>query len=256
MAIPASHIVKVAPRVIDGHESNLEISGLILSRNPLISASQLVLSFKSAKSVGEYFGLDSQEFKGATIYFNSYENKFTAPKELLFARRIDTQEGAVLRGGPLKNTLGDLQEVTDGILILTIDQQSYTLSGLDFSGANSFSEVASIIENKLCESLPQFSVIYSSHTGGFIVTSPTLGASSTIDFAKSPPQGLNVAALLALGEEQGATISLGQEPLSPSEQMSKILAKTENWVSFTTLWEASSEENKQWAQWANDNYGW
>ena len=80
MAIPASHIVNVLPRVITGGSSDLELNGLLLTDNDIISATTLILSFPSARAVGEYFGTDSVEFGAADVYFTSFNNKFTAPK--------------------------------------------------------------------------------------------------------------------------------------------------------------------------------
>ena len=59
MAIPASHIVNVLPRVVVGGSNDLELNGLLLTKNALISATTMVLSFPSAASVGAYFGIDS-----------------------------------------------------------------------------------------------------------------------------------------------------------------------------------------------------
>lgn len=54
MAIPASHIVNVIPRVITGGSPDLELNGLLFTDNAIISASTMVLEFPSAAAVGAY----------------------------------------------------------------------------------------------------------------------------------------------------------------------------------------------------------
>ena len=68
MAIPASQIVNVTPRVINAGGNDLEITGLILTTNPLCIVPG-TMAFTSKAAVGSYFGLDSAEYLAATKYF-------------------------------------------------------------------------------------------------------------------------------------------------------------------------------------------
>ena len=43
--------------------------------------------------------------------------------------------------------------------------------------------------------------------------------------------------------------------LSVNEQMAAILAKTQNWVSFTTAWEETAEAMLEWVKWASRSVG-
>ena len=54
MAIPASHIVNVIPRVITGGSPDLELNGVLITDNASISAATMVLEFPSAAAVGAY----------------------------------------------------------------------------------------------------------------------------------------------------------------------------------------------------------
>jgi hypothetical protein len=67
---------------------------------------------------------------------------------------------------------------------------------------------------------------------------------------------LALAEMLMLDEDDGAVKSPGLNAMSVNEQMSAVLDKTENFVSFTTLWEEETAEALAWAKWANDHYGW
>jgi hypothetical protein len=256
MAIPASHIVNVLPRVISGGSADLELNGLLLSENALISASTMVLEFPSARAVGAYFGLTSVEYAAADVYFTSYDKKFTAPKAFFVARRVAEAVPAWLRGGKITRTVAQLKAVTDGGLVLGIDNTAYAVAGVDFSTANSYSDVAALLQTALDAQVSGVTVAYSSHTRAFTVTSGASGASSAVSFAAAPASGTDLAALLNLTESAGAVLSRGMDALTPEEQMAAVLAKTQNWVSFTTAREADAEEMLAWAAWANGNYGW
>lgn len=253
MAIPASHIVNVLPRVITGGSADLELNGLLLTDNDIISASTLVLSFPSARAVGAYFGTDSVEFGAADVYFTSFNNKFTAPKAFFVARRIAEDAAAWLRGAKFTSTLTALKAVTDGAFVISVDNTAQTVSLVDLSTATSLSDVASLITAKMNSTA---TVTYSSLTGAFTITSGTAGSTSEVGYASAPATGTDLSALLNLTQSLGAVQSAGMDAMSESEQMTAILGKSQNWVSFTTAWEADVDEALAWAAWASANYGW
>lgn len=261
MAIPASHIVDVQPRVITGGSNNLEFNGLVLSRNETISSDTMVLEFTTARAVGEYFGLTSPEYEAAQVYFTGYVNKFTAPRAFFVARRIDDIASAWVRSAPNTITLAQYQEITDGSINVTIDGQALTITDVDFSTATSLSEVGELLAEAIAsnggdDSGPVVNVIYSSLNRSFTLWSTTLGASSEVSYPTDGATGTGLATLMGFTEARGSVHSSGSAPLSVAEQMAAILGKTENWVSFTTLYEAEADEILEWAAWANANYGW
>ena len=256
MAIPASHIVEVLPRVITGGSPDLELNGLLLTDNALISASTMVLEFPSAASVGAYFGENSVEYAAADVYFTSYNNKFSAPKALFVARRIAAAAPAWLRGAKNTQTLTALKAVTSGGLTISIDSAAASITGVSLATATSFSDVATLLQTAIRAKSANATVTYSSLTNAFTITSGKTGATSEVSFASAPATGSDLAALLNLTELKGAIVSKGMNALSVSEQMAKIRAKTENWVTFTTAWEENADAMLEWAAWANSNYGW
>lgn len=253
MAIPASHIVEVLPRVITGGSENLELNGLLLSENSMISASTLVLEFPSAASVGAYFGIASTEYAAAEVYFTSYNNKFNTPKAFFVARRIAEDVAAWLRGSKFNGTLNQLKSIADGAFTIVVDGTAQTVSLVDLELATSLSHVAELITAKMSGTA---TVTYSSLSKAFTITSNSTGESSEVSFAAAPATGTDLAAALGLRAEDGAILSRGMNALGESEQMAAILAKTQNFVSFTTAWEADADEMQVWAEWASKHYGW
>lgn len=251
MAIPASNIVSIIPRVIPGRSTDLELNGLLLSESDLISADTLLLAFPSAQSVGEYFGRDSTEFFSADIYFAGFNNKQAAPGEYLIARRIAEDAPAWLRSAPVTQTVAQLKTVTDGAMVIMVNGNMFTVDSVDLSAAESYSQIATILQ----AAIAGVTVTYSSLNRAFTITSNTTGPDSTIGYAGAGTGGTDLAGLLGLTEAAGAVLSQGAAAMSINDQMSAIGARSQNWVTFTTAWEPEPQEALGWAAWANANYG-
>lgn len=246
MAIPASYIVSINPRVLAAGGTDLQTNGLLLTKNTLIPSTSLALIFSSAATVGEYFGTDSGEYAFAVKYFRGYNNKTMAPAALVVARRVDEPVGAFIRGGVYKRTLADIQAVTGGALSVSIDGTAVNITGVDFSTATSYSEAAAILQGELDAVLPAMTVLFSSLTGAFSILSPSGGEDSTITFASG-----DLASLLNLTEAGGAILSQGMNALTVTDNFAAIRELTDNWVTFTQLWEADNDEILGYAKWTS-----
>lgn len=251
MAIPASQIVSVTPRLIQPGGTDLAINGLLLSKNALIPLSSIALQFSSADAVGAYFGTASEEYAASVKYFLGYDNSFTKPKNFMIARRVSEAAAAYLRGAKYSGTLAALQAVSDGSLSLSINGVAYSVTAVSLSDATSFSAVATTLQTALAAELIGTTVTYSSVTGAFQITSPTSGAESTITFAGTLATGTDLGELLNLTQATGAVLSQGSDILTVADNFTKIRAVTDNWVCFTTLWAVESTEGLEYAQWAN-----
>ena len=112
-AIPASYIVSVNPRVMYGASGTLVMNGLLLTDNALQPFPQL-LSFPGADEVGEYFGVDTEEYRLATKYFLGFDNSYRKPEKLYFARRCKTAFGGGIIGSPVTAVVSDFVAIKDG----------------------------------------------------------------------------------------------------------------------------------------------
>ena len=255
MAIPASVIVSINPRVISAGSSDLEINGLLLTKNELIPTSTMALEFTSPETVGDYFGYSSDEYTFANQYFQGYDNSFSKPTRLMIGRRVSEESThAWLQGGPYTGTLEDLQAVTNGGFTINIDGTNLILNNVDLSSATSYSDVAQIITDKWVATFPfDYTVTYSSLTAAFTITSESTGSTSTITYASAPGEqsDTNLAELLMWQEGQGGTLSQGVDGMTVAENFQAIRTTTDNWVTFTTLWEVNNDEALEYAQWAD-----
>ena len=96
-------------------------------------------------------------------------------------------------------------------------------------------------------------VTYDALRNAFVVTSPTVGALSTIGFGDNGAlsQGLNLTAAT------GAVTSQGAAANTPAGVMAQIVASTQNWATFLTVAEQTlsvKEAFAAWVQTTNQRY--
>lgn len=89
-------------------------------------------------------------------------------------------------------------------------------------------------------------VTYDSQAGAFRLASSTAGASSTIGFASG-----TLAAPLLLTQATGAVTSQGAVAATPAAAMAAIISVTQDWASFMTAFEPSTNDKVAFAQWTN-----
>lgn len=251
MPIPASQIVQVNPRLITPGGSDLEFNGLMLSSSGVIPLSQFVLSFSSADDVGAYFGLDSQEYALAQIYFLGYDDSFSKPTSLFFAPRIAEAQAAFVRGGAITQTLAQLKTLSDGQLTITLGGQQTTVT-VNFSSANAFSDIAQLVQSALQaksssgEAFTAATCTYSSTFNAFTITSGQAGADDGLVY----PSG-TLADALNMTQAAGAVLSAGSAALTPAENMAAIVNETQNFVCFMSIDQLDEDDAVAFSTWAN-----
>lgn len=252
MAIPASKIVSINPRLISAGGRDLAINGLLLSESSLIPLSNIALTFATADDVANYFGADSVEYKVAVKYFLGYNNSFSKPRDFIVAKRVKESEAAWLRSKPFTGKLESLKTISDGSLSLEIDGVVVNATGINLSSDTSFSNVAQTIQTAIASTVSGVSVTFSSLNNSFTITSPTVGSESSITYAVPAETGIDLATMLGLTENSGAVISQGSDSVTVAENFRRVRLLTDNWVTFTTAWQATPEEALEYAQWAGD----
>jgi Protein of unknown function (DUF3383). len=241
-SIPASDIVNVLPGVISAGGNGLDMVGLILTNSARIPTG-VVLSFPSADAVSDYFGASSDEAAKATVYFGGYDGSVNRPAFVLFAAFATAARAAFVRGAPLSLTLAQLQALS-GTLIVTANGTQYTSATINLSGATSFSNAATLIQSAF--TAPPFTVTYDSVSGAFLFTTTTTGDAATISFATG-----TLAAGLGLTSAAGAVQSAGSDADVALTAMDDVIALSQDFVSFTTLFAATDDQIVDFATWTD-----
>ena len=167
MAITASNLVQVLPRILKATGNDLVFNGVVLDSNDTIP-SDTPLAFASATEVGEYFGTSSDEYKFAGTYFGGFDNSQVKPATLYFYRLNATASSAWVRGAELdvKTALSTITAISGGSITLDVDGVTKQYTEIDLSDCTSYSDVASKVQTATDGDL---TLEYSSQFNAFII---------------------------------------------------------------------------------------
>lgn len=251
MPISASQIVQVNPRLLKPGGVDLELNGLLLSQSDTIPAG-MVMPFGDPESVGQYFGLTSIEYAMAQVYFLGYNNSFIKPRAFFITRRMITAAAPWLRGGTVSASVATIKAIIDGTLTLTFGSYTTTLTGISFAAIASYSDAALLLQGAIQAETAggaawtAATVAYSSLFEAFTLTGGEAGEEHVVDYAAG-----TIADTLLLTLTGGAVLSQGADAQSEADNMETILQQTQNWVTFTTTWNAVEAEVLAFGTWAN-----
>lgn len=257
MAIPASELVRVQPRVLAGTGQDLAFNGLFLTENALAPVGTL-LTFRDAASVSEYFGSVSNEAKAAAVYFGGYNNSFLKPTVLYMWRSHKNASASFVRSAAfssakVKTLLDDLKGITAGTFSATIGGAAVSLSEVDLSGSDSISAALDIVTKKIAaaeEASPAAAGVtlsWNSVLRAFTLTAGAVG--STVAIA-------NLSGTIpdALGLTSGAVVSAGADAQDYSSAMDEVCGQTQNFVTFSTVTEPDKADALALSGWSNTQY--
>jgi hypothetical protein len=117
-------------------------------------------------------------------------------------------------------------------------------TGTGLTGTYIVSISQTVASETITASGPALNVTYSSLFGAFVVTSTEAGPGSVITYATG-----GLATTLALTSALGAVLSQGAADQTPSAFMANLIAITQNWVSFTTIFEPVQADKIAFSAW-------
>lgn len=242
-SIPASNIAAVYPAVIGG-------GGNPLGLNTTLFVSDAVYpnyEYTTASLVGQHYGLTSDIYKGAVIYFNGFEGATTRPNSLFISKYNKVDGSASLIGGDVSGLTTEQIKAITGTLSVVVDGVEKS-GAIDLSTANSLSDAAAVIATAL-----SVTCVYLSTVKGFVITSGTTGATSTLSFASGA-----TAAALKLTQETGATLDNDVLADSAETAAKRALKFSKNFVNFTfspdTMDEDAYRAFSSWVTQQNSRY--
>lgn len=236
------------------------VSGRQFALRLFTSAAQMpsgtALEFTSAKDVGSYFGFDSKEYAIAQVYFGYVSNYQTSPAMISFWADTISGKSAFLWAKSSPAELSIFQAVDNGSFVLSMGGLTGTISGLDFSTATSYADVATIIQTAVraaqvdSELWSQAVVAYSSTTQSFYLMAGTQ-EQAEISVLTDSGSGVFLGGMLGLDETSVPVVSQGVAAQTYSEMLSASLNTSNNYGTFAFVTAPSFEGETEIAQWTS-----
>lgn len=238
--------------------SERELIARLMTTNPLAPYGS-VMEFTSLDNVGGHFGTTSEEYLFAEKYFGFVSKSITSPKKISFARYATAALAPQMISVITLNSLQSFTGISNGEIIINLGGSENTLTGLNFSGASSLSDVASIMQTAINGytaggSLWQnATVIYevsaATGIGSFILTGGETG-DAEIGYAKNSGDS-NIATLLGWGISGLPVLSAGATSETPAAAMARVADVSNNFGSFAFVEALDVEDIAAVAAWCN-----
>lgn len=246
MAIAASRIAQVIPRVSNPGTATLEMNGVMLTKSDKLTPQEPVKGFTNSADVALFFGADSPEYTAASVYFLGFDGSSIKPTVMFFGRWVDQAVKAYVQGAPITVDWPTWLAEGNGSLTLSFDGTLVEITDLDFSAATSFSEMAVILQSAIQTAVDApvaaatTTVSFSASTNVFRITSGVTDLLVTAGNLQAR-MGFNLA---------GNVVSKGVPAQELVDAMNKLAADTPGWVGFSTTWETTEEEALELATWS------
>lgn len=202
MSIPFRRYVNIVSGV--GGGATVRQRDLILrlfTNSPMIGP-DTVLEFDRSNlaAIATLFGSTSPEYTRAAAYFGFISPAITAPERIAFASYRPASVGAAVYGNTDFKAIATMQAITAGAFAISIGGVLTNVSGVDFSAAVSFADVATILQTELISAgVVGAAVSYSANR--FLVQLTEL---ATVDITATVSGANDIATLLGLSEAVGA----------------------------------------------------
>lgn len=144
---------------------------------------------------------NSAAYWAASAFFARSER----PTTMCVGQVFTSPTPAVLRGGTI--TLSALSSISDGAFDIDVDGTTVNVDNLDFTGATSLADVATIVGAALTGT-----TVTAGESGGLVIKTTSTGDGSELTYATAPASGTDVSALLALSESVASSLTIGYTP--------------------------------------------
>lgn len=228
-----------------------ELIGRLITENSKVPTNA-VLEFTTAADVGRFFGTASEEYRRAQFYFGFISKSLSAPKKLSFGRFARAASVAQIFGAPPVASLVTFQAITAGTLTLTIGGQTATLTGLNFSSAVSYANVATILQTAVRAATgAQFTtatVVFDAVAGVFNFAASS-GQTTAADISVDPSTGSSIVGPMGWLAGLGAIYSPATPVQTLPEALDATADLTNNFGAFAFVQALSDDETVAVTQW-------
>lgn len=283
-AIDIRYIVNVLPSTLPPGAAGLDLLGLLLTRNqtiPIGGDYGGVLKFPTAADVGAYFGTTSDEYEFAVRYFLGTDVADRRPRGLLIGAFPDQPQTAWVRGAALKPPLlSTFRAITAGELSISFSGTVVDIEPVNLSTVDSFTEIAEIVQAAIraqaevdpgpntamaaatfrtgsaskfsfaplaagADEISLATVTWNANTYSFEIRG---GGEGTDGQTISDISG-NLADAMQVSDDYMPAISDGTSGKDAKAILEGIKSRTQNFATYTTLWNATREEKVTLGEW-------
>lgn len=252
MSLPYSAIVPNSAVVENPAFATEKKHMLLAVTSALMPSSVSFLEFSGLSAVsdfGAYFGKGTTEYKQVQKYFGYLSKDGNAPDKLVVARWYKTAAGASIKGAPVTTPVSAILALDDASFVLNMNGVESTIT-IDFTAQQdpdtSYSQIASIIQTALQTNYENSTCVYSSITGGFIITSGTTGKTSVTSGVSASATGTDVSVMFGLAKGE---LSQGVDAETFAEFCDRIYHANTAGYSITTLETLNQSEITAAVQW-------
>lgn len=190
---------------------NMNVCGVITSKLSPLSTAERARVYTDTASVAADFGTRSDVYQHALAFFGTSPNPVNVGGLFVvgYWRAVDEDTdatAATLRGAQLSESaiVGEMQQISDGEMDITVDAALESLTALNFQSVLSLEDIASVIDTALTGATATVDDL------GIKITSDTTGATSTLTFASDPAtSGTYIGGILGLEDGSGAILAQG-----------------------------------------------
>ncbi|MGL4898012.1 MAG: DUF3383 family protein [Cetobacterium sp.] len=240
MAVNINKIIQVNDKVIAPQQTGLSLTMLWLTSNGRIPSSYPAINFDSLDLVESFFGMNSDEYNIAKVYFKGFDGSQKKPSFITFAKLMN-EDGNGWLAGNVPATIEQFQAVTSGtfnITVLDISGSSieHDIVNINLSGKNSYSEIAAAISLDMVNSgLHEYDVVYDSSIQRFVLQGLGTGENSKIVSVNIATTGTDLAPMLAMLPTDNPIKSDGYIAKNGTENMELIESYFKDFVSFSVV---------------------
>lgn len=227
--------------------SRRELIGRVISSNPKIPVNG-ILEF-NADNAAAYFG-NSPEGVFAAKYFAFISKSGIQANKISFARYAGSEGVApYIMSTKSFSGVSAFNQIDDGAFVLNVGNTTATISALDFSAANNYSDIVSVIGNALGNSaLNKATIIFAD--GAFKLSG---GEVANISISVSAPStGTDILPLLGFDSASNPIVSDGGVAETPAQCMVRTTAISDNYGSFCFTDELTADEISDVAAWNSE----
>lgn len=215
MPISQSKYVAITSGIGGQSAASRKDLGLRLYTTNVLFPVNTILEFTSALDVSNYAGSTSAETKIASAYFGWVSKSVTSPKKISFMRySIAEATAPTIRSTQELIALATLQAVTTGSMVINMGGTAYTLTGIDFSSATSYADIATVLETAIQGNTTggalytSATVEYDAETSSFILTGGATG-DYAMSYATTAASGDDISGLIGWSEATDPIVSNG-----------------------------------------------